>query len=301
MRPFRINILVLLFVAISVPAHAAMGYTTWGGFSAIVPAFTNIANIFGNSDYHAMFTAFAIFGVIIGAISGYLNIVSGKGVNPHLWAIQFLIGTFLYTVFFVPTDTLNVYDAVTNQNQTISGLPEGLVYTAGSINLIEQFIVQEFDTSATLPPSTGCGPMAQLNYADQGGAIGLSTLQSSLSSVITDSNATQTVVKYVDDCVSFELVRPGTTLTINTLLDPGCGGATAFLSTIGVAANPANYTVSYLEGQTQGTSVSCQQAFNDINTYYTNAANTNQAVQSACGSNNVADAGQCQSILRGDD
>jgi conjugal transfer mating pair stabilization protein TraG len=104
-------------------------------------------------------------------------------------------------------------------------------------------------------------------------------------------------VKYVDDCVEFELMRPGTTLTFNTLFDPGCGGATAFLDTIGLAANPANYTVSYLEGQTQGTSVSCQQAFTDIQTYYTNAANTNQAVQSACGSNNVADAGQCQSIL----
>ncbi len=87
------------------------------GFGAIVPAFTNISSIFGSSDYHAMFTAFAIFGVLIGALGGYLSILSGKQATPHLWAIQFLIGTLIYTGLFVPTDTLNVYDAVTNQNQ----------------------------------------------------------------------------------------------------------------------------------------------------------------------------------------
>ncbi len=297
MRITRSAVLVLLLISFAAPAYAAMDYVTWGGFGAIVPAFTNISNIFGSSDYHGMFTAFAIFGVLIGVLGGYLSILSGKQATPHLWAIQFLIGSLIYTGLFVQTDSLNVYDAVSNQNQTISGLPEGLVFVAGTINLVEQFVVQEFDTSANLPPNTGCGPLTQLNYADQGGAIGLSALQNSLTQTITDSNATQTLVKYVDDCVMFEMGRPGTTLTINTLLDPGCGGATAFLDTIGKAANPANYTLTYLEGNTQGTSVSCAQAFTDINNYYTNAANTNQAVQSACGSNNIADAGQCQSIL----
>jgi len=279
----------------STPAYAAMDYVTWGGFGAVVPAFTNISNIFASSDYHGMFTAFAIFGALIGAMSGYLSLLSGKAGTPHLWAIQFLLGTLIYTGLFVQTDSLNVYDAVSNQNQTISGLPEGLVFVAGTINLVEQFIVQEFDTSANLPPTTGCGPLTQLNYADQGGAIGLSALQNSLTATITDSNATQTLVKYVDDCVTFELMRPGTSLTFNTLFDPGCN--ITVLDVIGEAASPGNYTVSYLQGQTQGVVESCQSAYSDINAYYTNASNTNQAVQAACGSSNVADAGQCQSIL----
>jgi hypothetical protein len=293
---FRTNMFVLAFLAISAPAYAAMDYYTWGGFTAIVPALTNIGNMFSNSDYHSAFTAFAIFGSLLGALSGYFGNLSGKGVNPHLWTIQLCIGTLIYTGLFVPRDTLYVYDPVLNQTQAVGGLPEGLVFAAGTINLIERYIVSASDTSASLPPTTACGPMSQLNYQDQGGAVGLSTLQSSIYQKVTDSNATQTVVRYVDDCVTFELVRPSTTLTFNQLLDPGCG-TSSFLDTIGLAANPANYTVSYLEGQTQGTTVSCQKAFSDIKTYYTNATNTNQAVQSACGSNNIADAAQCQQIL----
>ena len=297
MRLMRINMMVAVVVLVmSAPAHAAMDYYTWGGFTVVVPALTNISNVFGNSDYHAMFTAFAIFGVFFGLLSAYFGSITGKG-NPHIWAIQLIIGSLIYFGLFVPKDTLFVYDPVLNRNQEINGLPEGFVFAAGCINLVERFVVQTFDTSANLPPSTGCGPMAQLNYADQGGAIGLSTLQSSLSQLITDSSATQTVVKYVDDCVIFEMTRPGTNLTINGLLDPGCGGATAFLDTIALAANPANYTTSYLEGATNGTVTSCAQAFSDIQAYYTNAANSNQAVQSACGSNSITDAGQCQNIL----
>lgn len=291
----RILVIAVALVALAAgPAAASMEYYTWGGFNAVDPAFRTIANIFSDSNYSGMFTAFALFGGVFGALGVYLKAISGRG-NPAAWLIPLLVGAIIYFGLFVPKSTLFLYDNVMNQTASYD-LPVGVVYTAGTVNLIERFVVQTMDTNATLPPSTTCGPLAQLNYADQGGAVGLTTLQSTLSSYVTDSNATQSIVTYVSDCVTFELQRPGTSLTFNNLMDPGCGQT--FIGVIGAAASPANRTTSYLPpSDPAGTTMSCQDAYNALNTYFTNAGNTNQYVQMACGSSNFVDMGQCQNVV----
>ena len=232
------------------PAFAAMEYYTYGGFVPVSVAFQNVAQIFGDNGYKGFIAAFTIMGLFFGGAMAYTKAAMGQG-GTLSWLLPVMIGMGLYSSMFVPTTNLTIYDPVYNQNTTVAGVPVGVAYSASLVNTIERFVVTLFDTNAQLPPNTACGMMPSLQYAEQGGGVGMRAMQNGLSSYMTDSNASSSLLKYVDDCVSFELVRPGATLTINALLDPGCNQTV--LDVIGLAANPANYTTTYLVNAPVGT------------------------------------------------
>lgn len=274
------------------PAFASMTeYYTYGGFDPVTTAFKNIALIFSGDTYRGMVSAFAILGFVFGGIMIYLKMAVGQAKNTFSWLIPVMLGMALYSSMFIPTTSLAVYDPVYNQNVVIDQVPVGVVYTASLVNHIERFIVETLDTNAPIP-----GPV-QLNYQDHGGAVGVQVLYNSVGEAIQDSKASQTMQKYTLDCVSFELVRPGTLLTFDLLLDPGSQSQN-LLEVLALADNPANYTTSYLGGApAEGAAKSCKDTYADLKAFYGNPANATKALANACGSAGFLDGARCQTLM----
>ncbi len=118
-----------------------------------------------------------------------------------------------------------------NRFQTIGGVPDAVVFTAGFLNKIERGMVDIIDTAAA--------PDAQ--YQTTAGGIGFKALESVKGSSPKNNYARTSMIRYVKDCVTFELLRPGTTLSLDDLRN----NTTDFLADLGQAVNPAVYTVYY--------------------------------------------------------
>jgi hypothetical protein len=288
--------LLLLFVTPEF-ALAANGteYVTWGGYDAVTQAFNFVANVFANQEYTFMFSAFALMGTAMGAFKANMEAVLGRG-SVYGWVAHMLVGAFLYFGLFVPTQQLYVYDNVLNETSPTYKLPLGMVQIAVVANLLEEFAVNTFDTSAGPPPSGVCGQLPPLNYADLGGSVGPYLMPNATGAYITDAGATQSMVQYIEDCVKFAMQQDNSGMTQNLILSPGCN--MTILDSMQYAAQPAIPTVTYINSPNNtGIATTCDVAYQTLYTYYTTPGNASGAIANACANTGIADIAQCQTVI----
>ncbi len=94
-----------------------------------------------------------------------------------------------------------------NKFQTIGQVPDAVVFTAGFLNKIERGMIDIIDTAAA--------PDAE--YQTTADGIGFKALESVKGSSPKDNYARTSMIRYIKDCVTYELVRPGTTLSLDNL------------------------------------------------------------------------------------
>ncbi|MBU3943318.1 MAG: conjugal transfer protein TraG N-terminal domain-containing protein [Proteobacteria bacterium] len=283
--------LAFLFVALfqATPAYAMdMEYYTYGGFGPITQAFTRLALIFSDAGYIGLFTVVTVLGFLAGAISWLVQAANGGKATPLIWAVPVIFGVVLYLGLFVPKGNITVYDPTLNRFQTIGGIPDAVVFAAGVLNKVERGLVEIIDT-ASAPDS---------EYSRGAGGIGFKTLESVRNSYIKDNHLRTSTIRYTKDCVTFELMRPGTTLSLDTLRND----ATDFLTELGNAANPAIYTVYYDSANPAGVTKTCTEAWNLLRPIYQNPNNYNEALRKTCGkasfdSNNALEYNTCKDLI----
>jgi len=290
MRKRSIIIAILPWVIL----HAAqafaldMEYYTYGGFNPITQAFTKIALIFSDSGYQGLLFVIMVLGLIAGVTAWLARAATGARVIPMVWAVPVFFGAILYLALFVPKGNITVYDPVLNRFQTIGQVPDAVVFTAGFLNKIERGMVDIIDTAAA--------PGAE--YQTTAGGIGFKALESVKGSSPKDNHARTSMIRYVKDCVTFELVRPGTTLSLDDLRN----NTTDFLTDLSQAVNPAVYTVYYDAVHPEGANVTCTDAWNSLQPIYANPANYDEAIKKVCSKAyfdpaNTAELSTCKSLL----
>jgi conjugal transfer mating pair stabilization protein TraG len=286
-------ILLLVFLVASLfqatPACAIdMEYYTYGGFGPITQAFTRLALIFSDVGYIGLFTVVTVLGFLAGGISWLIQVSNGGKAVPLIWAVPVIFGVVLYLGLFVPKGNITVYDPTLNRFQTIGGIPDAVVFTAGVLNKVERGLVDIIDTSA--------GPGHE--YGKGAGGIGFKTLEAVKGSYISDNHLRTSTIKYMKDCVTFELMRPNTTLSLDTLRND----TDDFIGLLGLAVNPAVYTVYYDSANPSGVTKTCTEAWNLIRPAYQNPTNYNDAIRKVCGKatfnpDNVAEFNQCKQLV----
>jgi len=245
-----------------------MEYYTYGGFNPITQAFTKIALIFSDSGYQGLLFVVTALGLLAAAAAWMARAATGAKVIPLVWAVPVLFGAVMYLALFVPKGSITVYDPVLNRFQTIGEVPDAIVFTAGFLNKIEKGMVDIIDTAAA--------PDAQ--YQTTAGGIGFKTLESIKGSAPKDNYVRTSMIRYVKDCVTFELMRPGTTLSLDDLRN----NTTDFLGNLSQAVNPAVYTVYYDAANPAGTTMTCTQAWNRLQPIYANPLNYDEALKKVC-------------------
>ena len=254
---------------LAAPAFALdMEYYTYGGFNPIVQAFNKIALIFSDSGYQGLLFVIMVLGLIAGVTAWLARAATGARVIPMVWAVPVFFGAILYLAMFVPKGNITVYDPVLNRFQTIGNIPDAVVFTAGFLNKIERGMVDIIDTAAA--PST--------DYQTTAGGIGFKALRSIRGSYPKDNFASTSMIRYIKDCVTFELVRPGTTLTLDDLRN----NSTDFLTELAQAVNPSVFTVYYEAAAPEGATMSCSAAWANLLPIYNNPSNYSDALKKAC-------------------
>jgi len=155
---FLVSLFASLFQA--TPACAIdMEYYTYGGFGPITQAFTRLALIFSDAGYIGLFTVVTVLGFLAGGISWLIQVSNGGKAVPLIWAVPVIFGVILYLGLFVPKGNITVYDPTLNRFQTIGGIPDAVVFTAGVLNKIERGLVDIIDTAPGRVMNTGKGPV----------------------------------------------------------------------------------------------------------------------------------------------
>ncbi len=245
-----------------------MEFYTYGGFKPIVQAFTKIALIFSDAGYQGLFFVIMVLGLVAGVTGWLARAATGARVVPLVWAVPVFIGAILYLALFVPKGNITVYDPVLNRFRTIGEIPDAVVFTAGFLNRIERGMVDIIDTAAA--PNT--------DYRTTAGGIGFQVLESVRGSLPKNDFMRTSMIRYVRDCVSFELTRPGTTLTLDDLRN----NTTDFLTDLGKAINPSVYTVYYDAAAPEGITVTCSEAWNRLRPLYASPGNYDEAIRKVC-------------------
>ena len=263
-----------------------MEYYTYGGFDLMVQAFNIVALIFSDTDFRQLMYVFAVFGLLGGAIAWLAAVSSGQRDIPLLWVGKVIVGAALYFALFVPTGHIALYDATLNKTQTIGGVPDGIVFVAGSFNKLERAIVSICDTVT--------GPVS--SYSANAGGIGFGLLSDMSNS--QDIYATMSMEEYMDKCVLFETMRTGGTIGFADLT----GNNTDFMTTLANAVNPAVFTIYYDSTTPGGVPVTCTDAWTKLQPFYVNPANYNDALSKTCSNGGInssdpVELAACQTII----
>ncbi len=250
-RPFKIALICGMALAfLPTPAHAAWEYYTYGGFDAVLPAWQRVALIFSDSGYKALFFTIISMGIFFAGLSFYMKALGGLKAGPLSWALPVGIGIVLYLGLVVPTDSLMIYDPVLNEGPVeVSGIPLGIAAAAGVLNEIQNGLIDIIETSSD-----------PVGYRQNAGGMGFNILQNIGQQPLLIPDWLQaSLQQYTKDCLVFELQRPGTTLTVDELANN-----TDDTPLFAEAANPAIDTVFYSVGDSQGTTMTCQDAWTAI-------------------------------------
>lgn len=263
-------------------AHALdMEFHTYGGFEAVRLAFQRTALVFSDAGYQALFFVIITMGIFFGAASTYFRLLSGQGRGGALaWAWPVGLGVSLYLALVIPKGNIHIYDPVLNRQAQVTNVPNGLVAIAGVLNRVERGLIEILETSG--------GPET---YLRSGGSVGISLLYNVAAQgrPTTNPDLFRSADRYVEDCVMFEIVRPGTDLTERDLLERN------ELAHWAKAASPAVYTVYHDGSDPRGTAMTCQAAWALLEPNLQQPVNYEQSIRQACADAGF-DPGQAQSL-----
>ncbi|MDA8160111.1 MAG: conjugal transfer protein TraG N-terminal domain-containing protein, partial [Desulfobacteraceae bacterium] len=125
-----------------------MEFYTYNGFGPVSQAFRKLALIFSDAGYLGLFFTATVLGIVFAAMAFTVKMATGARLVPLVWAMPVFLGVLLYLGLFVPKGAITVYDPVLNRFDTIGGIPDGVVATAGILNKIERGLVEIIDTAA---------------------------------------------------------------------------------------------------------------------------------------------------------
>ncbi len=227
-------------------------YIVYGGFDVLVKSLQAVALIFSSSSYKGLFISFFVLLFIYIISSYYMSALTGlKPVGFLEWAQTFWWAIFLYTLMIVPVGTLHLYDASKNRYQSISGLPAGVVMTAGVLNKIEEGLRQIVETAMN--------PIISYRDANMGSGFDMiAGLYGYVRNRMKFENALDrtNLNRYIEDCLLMELMI-GVRVTPEGLkTDPDI-----FFNSM-TNANRALYTVMYTEQRPNGFTATCYDAYN---------------------------------------
>ncbi len=264
----RVLLLIVFLIASVVPARALeMEYYTYNGFGPVVSAFSKTALIFSDASYRGLFFTVVVMGILFGAAAVYFSTRGGRP-SPLSWTVPVLFGVVFYLSLILPTGSLHIYDPVKNQYQEVAGIPDGIVLITGTLNKIQRGLIDIVSTAGD-----------PVGYQAQAGGVGFDMLLNvhSKGVLLADHYIHRSLKKYIEDCIFFELMRPGTTLTVNQFANNA-----DFIPLFEAAGSPAIFTVFYEDAVPEGVTLTCKDAIDRIKTKITSPAQFENTTKARC-------------------
>jgi len=198
-----------------------------GDFEMLTNALQGVAMIFGTSSLKNLVSGGFVLGMLF-ICTQYL--VSQKFSPNHL-----LTGFVVYSVLFIPTTTVSVEDAYTNQVRTVANVPIGVAAPMALVSTMGLRMAQMFETAFSVPTQASMvenGYMDALNTLLKMRSEGIGTAGTDGT---TNTDVAETLSSYMDTCVMFAFL---TTLIVLTFLPSRCMNDVIFLFLIPPTIKP---------------------------------------------------------------
>ena len=168
-----------------------------GDYEMLTNALQGVAMIFGTPSMANL----ASGGFTLGVIFICAQYVTSQRFNPH----HILTGYLVYSVLFVPTTTVSVEDAYTNQVRTVAHVPIGVAAPMSIVSTIGLRMAKLFETAFSVP--------TQASMVDNGYMDALTTLlklrTAGIGTALSDGSANtdvaNTLSNYIDACVMYDV------------------------------------------------------------------------------------------------
>ncbi len=269
-------------------ANVTMEFYTYGGFGPVTSALNKVALIFGDGAYQGLFFSAAVLGLFMGGMMFFMKAIAGTKASMGAWLFSVGAGVTLYLALIMPKGTLQVYDPVLNQTQAIGGIPDGVVMVSGLLNKIERGLVDIVSNTAD-----------PVGYQSAAGGANFDILNNVTSKgvLLSDQYMNLSLQNYVQDCVFFEMQRPGTILDMNQL-----ASNSDFLPIFNEAASGAIYTTYYTAANPSGTAMNCSAAWAFIQGVLTNPNSFTGSINARCADSGFdptipTELANCQSLI----
>ncbi|AJY71118.1 hypothetical protein RW64_16900 [Geobacter sulfurreducens] len=260
-----------------------MEFYTYGGFDAVVNGFQKVSLMFSSNELRVLGYVAAVLGLLFGGLGLYMRAFTGRQQSFLLVYAPWLAGLVVYFFLVTNIGVLHIYDPVKNKYQAVS-LPSAVVAVVGGLNTIERGLVQVVADSGD--------PSSFLTQGWGTGLLGMYYLHNTPLARLLPQPQSSTLLNYVDECVTFEIGRPGTNLTIEEL-----NSAPDLRVPLSKAQNPAIFTASHLYSP-EGEAASCTQIWQGLS-----PALTTGVLDSVCRQLGYADnpegLGQCRTAIHG--
>ena len=168
-----------------------------GDYEMLTNALQGVAMIFGTPSMANL----ASGGFTLGVIFICAQYVTSQRFNPH----HILTGYLVYSVLFVPTTTVSVEDAYTNQVRTVAHVPIGVAAPMSIVSTIGLRMAKLFETAFSVPTQTSMvdnGYMDALTTLLKLRTAGIGT---ALSDGSANTDVANTLSNYIDACVMYDV------------------------------------------------------------------------------------------------
>jgi len=236
-------------------------YTTWGDFDTVVNTFERVALMVSDSTYHGLFFGIIVISLVFGIISAFgRGFLSGQE-NPLAWVRVFgtiIIGVIIYQTFIQKTSQIVVYDETLNLQKTVADVPDGLILLAGISNKIEKGLVDIIWTSAdpySFKEASG-GSVFNIIKSAYGKSVNLNGMPDGGEYI------KPTLQRYINDCLLYEMSRPGTMIDINDF-----NNTVNLENILALAQSGSINTVMYNDTFKSGQTVTCTECWTGISNY----------------------------------
>lgn len=230
---FRINVLILFLVLVfyGISFANSYEYVTHGGYDAAVEAWKRVALIFSSDNFLGLFSIGFIAGLLFLIIGIFLRSAFGLKITPHVFIPYLIAGGLVYVALILPKDDIWIYDETLNRGPyTVSGVPKGLAFLAGTLNKIERGVIELIATSGDPVEDYRLNP-AGLVFNAFGSMNGEQVPYYIFASL----------KNYFQDCVIYELERPGASINMDQIMR----GEKTLRDVIEAAKNPSLYVSIY--------------------------------------------------------
>ena len=232
--------------------------TVQGGFDVYAETFRRLALIMSDARYNNLFFTFIVIGIFIaGCVVISKSVFDGRA---HMtswisWLGMIIFGLIIFKAFIQPRSDLLIFDETNNQSITIGGVPDGVIFIAGLAKKIENGLIHIIEVSGS-PDS----------FIDNPGGVTFNIFSKAFTKGVdmsgvggTGSYLNTNLRNYVNDCLFFEISRPGTPLTLDQI-----NVNTNFIPIFAQASNPAVFTVYRDNANPTGATLSCFNAWSQI-------------------------------------
>lgn len=254
----------VFFLAVLMPANAFAvvpnvfrEYVTYGNFNAVVNCFQRIALLMSDTGMQVFTVSALVLSTMIWIALG-VNTYLRSGTSRFFpGVVIILLGASVYITFIEQRSDLLIYDEPSNRHMVISQVPDGLILIAGIQNQFVNGAVDMIWTSAD-PESFRANAYGDIFNVLQNVFKKIGFVPSDADS--SGKNLSNSLQRYFEDCVLFEMSRPGSTIDVNDFF-----ANTNVLDILARSTNPSVFTVYYDTANPSGTQCSCSEAYDNIN------------------------------------